>query len=104
MTTQTPNTTFTWVVSTMDRQSNNGFVTTVHYRVMATEGEHTADTYGTVGFTHETDGIYIPYDDLTKEDVINWVQDSLGKDVVEESLQTQINALKAPTQKSGLPW
>lgn len=96
--------TFTWVISSMDRQANNGFVSTVHYRAMATEGEYTVDTYGTVGYTHESDGTYIPYADLTEEDVISWVQDSLGKEVVEERLQTQINALKAPTQKSGLPW
>jgi len=100
-TTPSTPTTFTWVISSMDRQSNNGFVSTVHYRAMATEGEHTVDTYGTVGYTHETDGTYIPYANLTKEDVISWVQDSLGKEVVEERLQTQIDALKAPTQKSG---
>jgi hypothetical protein len=32
------------------------------------------------------------------------VQDSLGKDTVEESLATQIEAQKNPVQESGLPW
>jgi hypothetical protein len=41
---------------------------------------------------------------LTKEQVVGWVQNSLGKDTVEASLADQINAQKNPVQDSGLPW
>lgn len=94
---------FTWNVVQMDRLTSDGFVVTVHYTVNAVDGEHTASTYGTVGYT-QGEGSYVPYADLTQSDVIGWVQESLGKDTVEASLAAQIEALKNPTQVSGLPW
>jgi len=94
---------FTWNVVQMDRQSATGFVITVHYNVSAVDGEFTASTYGTVGYTQE-EGSYIPFEQLTKEIVVDWVQNSLGKDTVEESLTAQIEAQKNPVTESGLPW
>ena len=94
---------FTWNVVQMDRQVADGFVTTVHYDVSAVDGEFTASTYGTVGYTQE-DKMYIPYEDLTEVEVIGWVQESLGKDTVEASLAANIEAQKNPVQEAGLPW
>ena len=96
-------TTFTWQVEQMDRLTSDGFVVTVHYRVNAVDGTYNASTYGTIGYTQDSD-TYIPYADLTQAEVIGWVQTSLGKDTVEASLQSQIDALKNPTQVTGLPW
>jgi hypothetical protein len=94
---------FTWNVVQMDRLTADGFVVTVHYTVNAVDGDYTASTYGTVGYTQE-DKSYIPYASLTKEEVIGWVQESLGKDTVEASLTAQIEAQKNPVQETGLPW
>ena len=96
-------TTFNWQIEQMDRLTSDGFVVTVHYRVNAVDGEYNASTYGTIAYTQNSD-IYTPYADLTQAQVVGWVQTSLGKDTVEASLQTQIDALKNPTQVSGLPW
>ena len=93
---------FTWQVVNMDRKSADGFVTTVHYNVSAVDGEFTASTYGTVGYTEE--GAFTPYSQLTEAVVVGWVQTSLGKDTVEEALATQIEAQKNPVSESGLPW
>jgi hypothetical protein len=94
---------YNWNVVQMDRLTNNGFVATVHYAVSAIDGDYTASTYGTVGYTQE-DKSYKSYADLTLAEVIGWVQESLGKDTVEASLTAQIEAQKNPVQKSGLPW
>ena len=94
---------FTWNVVQMDRLTADGFVVTVHYTVNAVDGDYTAYTYGTVGYTQETKE-YIPYADLTQEQVIGWVQNSLGKDTVEAGLTAQIDAQKNPVQETGLPW
>jgi hypothetical protein len=94
---------FTWNVVQMDRLTSDGFVVTVHYTVNAVDGEFTASTYGTVGYIQE-DKSYTPFADLTKEQVIGWVKDSLGQETVEESLAAQIDALKNPVSESGLPW
>jgi hypothetical protein len=93
---------FNWQVVQMDRQAADGFVTTVHYNVSAVDGEFTASTYGTVGYTEE--GAFTPYSQLTEAVVVGWVKDSLGQATVEEALATQIEAQKNPVQESGLPW
>jgi len=93
---------FTWNVVQMDRKSADGFVTTVHYNVSAVDGEFTASTYGTVGYTEE--GAFTPYSQLTEAVVVGWVKDSLGQATVEESLAAQIEAQKNPISESGLPW
>lgn len=95
---------YNWQVVQMDRLTSDGFVVTVHYNVSATDGDYTASTYGTVGFTEQPGETYVPYDDLTEEVVVGWCQDSLGKLTVEESLAGQIESQKNPTQVSGLPW
>jgi hypothetical protein len=94
---------FTWNVVQMDRLTSDGFVVTVHYTVDAVDGDYTASTYGTVGYTQE-DKSYTPYANLTKEQVIGWVQNSLGKDTIEANLTAQIAAQKNPVQETGLPW
>jgi hypothetical protein len=94
---------FTWNVVQMDRLTSDGFVVTVHYTVNAVDGDYTASTYGTVGYTQE-EGNIIPFESLTPEIVIGWVKDSLGEDAVEEALAAQIEAQKNPVQLSGLPW
>lgn len=95
---------FNWNVVNMDRLTADGFVVTVHYNISAVDGDYTASTYGTVGFTEQPGETYVPYEDLTQEQVVGWVQDSLGKDTVEASLAGQIEAQKNPVQASGLPW
>ena len=96
-------TTFNWDIVNLDRKTADGFVFTAHYTVSAVDGEFTASTYGTVGFTKE-EMDYVPFEQLTPEQVIGWVQDSLGQDTVEEALATQIESKKNPVSESGLPW
>jgi hypothetical protein len=91
-----------WNVVQMDRLTSDGFVTTVHYTVSAVDGEFTAFTYGTVGYTEE--GAFTPYSQLTEAVVVGWVKDSLGEATVEEALAAQIEAQKNPVSESGLPW
>jgi hypothetical protein len=88
----------------MDRLTSDGFVITVHYIVNATDATYTASTYGTVGYTQQPGETYIPYQDLTEAIVVGWVQNALGKDTVEASLQGQIDAQINPMQETGVPW
>jgi len=97
-------TTYQWNVVQMDRLTSDGFVVTVHYTVNAVDGDYTASTYGTVGYTEQQGEQYIPYAELTEAEVVGWVQESLGKDTVEAGLAAQIEAEKNPVQESGVPW
>jgi hypothetical protein len=95
---------FNWTINQMERLTSSDFVVVCHYNVTATDGDYSANTYGTVSYTQEEGVDYIPYESLTPEIVTGWVQESLGKDTVEASLAGQIEAQKNPTQVSGLPW
>ena len=97
-------TTFNWQIVQMDRLTSDGFDVVVHYNVSAVDGDYQASTYGTTSYTQTPGETYIPYEDLTQPIVVGWVQEALGKDTVEASLQGQIDALKNPVQESGLPW
>ena len=97
-------TTYLWTIRQMDRLTSDGFVVVVHYNVSATDGTYQASTYGTTSYTQAEGETYTPYANLTEATVVGWVQETLGKDTVEASLQGQIDALKAPVQASGLPW
>ena len=92
----------TWTVDNLDRRASDGFVCCVHWRATAQDGEYSASVYGTVGL--DGDSPAIPFEDLTKEEVLAWVFEKLDKDETEANLANQIDALKNPTQKSGVPW
>ena len=99
--------TTTWKISTLDRDTADGFVTTAHWTASQVDGDFTASTYSTVGFTKEDGVNLIPYADLTEEIVIGWVKASLGAEgvaAVEAALTANIADQKAPKKATGTPW
>jgi hypothetical protein len=98
-------TNFKWTIPQLDRMTADNWVATAHYNVTATDGEYSVSTYGTIGFTQDLDSSgYTPYEKLTQEMVVGWVQSSLGKDTVEASLQSQSDLQKNPVTAAGTPW
>jgi hypothetical protein len=92
----------TWTISQLDCQASDGLVTTAHWRCAAVDEEHSASSYGTVGF--ERGDTFVDYDKLTKEEVIGWVKAKLDAEEIESALKTQIDSLKNPVSTSGVPW
>ena len=98
-------TTFTWTISQLERELSDGFVFTAHYSISASDEAYSAGAYGSIGF--ERPDTLIPYDNLTQEIVVGWVQEALGDDKVaniEDALQKQIDEKRNPTTGGGLPW
>lgn len=92
----------TWTIDNLDRQVSDGLVTTAHWRVNAVDGEHSAGAYGSVGFTRGDS--FIPFEQLTEAQVIDWVKAQIEVSEIEASLAGQIAVLKAPKTASGMPW
>jgi hypothetical protein len=92
----------TWTIVQLDRQTSDGLVTTVHWRVDAIDGDYSAGSYGTVGF--ERGDSFTAYDSLTEAQVIAWVKEKLDVEAIETSLAAQIEAKKNPTTAVGVPW
>lgn len=106
-------TTFTWNVQQLDRELADGYVYTAHWRCDAVSSElredgepYRAGAYGSVGFERPESDL-IPFDDLTKDQVIGWVQDKIGADKVTEieaAIEAQLAEQITPTRGQGLPW
>jgi hypothetical protein len=95
----------TWTISTLERELSDGGVIVAHWRATAVDGDFSASSYGTCGFTPDPSASgFIAYDSLTEADVVGWVQAEVGKDAIEASLAAQIEADKNPTKGSGVPW
>lgn len=97
--------TFSWSVSALDRETADGFVYTVHYRVDAADETYSSGAYGAESF--ERPETLIPYAKLTEATVIGWVKDKLTAERVTEieaALQAKIDEQRNPTKASGVPW
>lgn len=92
----------TWTISTLDRNTSNGFVTTAHWQATAVDGEHTASIYSTCSWADGT--VNTPYADLTQDTVLGWVWESVDKQATEDALAANIALQKAPVTATGTPW
>ena len=96
-------TTITWTISTLDRNTANGFVTTAHWQATAVDGDYTASIYSTCSWSEGT--LTIPYADLTQETVLGWVwANGVDKQATEDALTAQIALQKNPVTATGTPW
>ena len=95
--------TITWSISTLDRRTSDGFVTTAHWQCTAQDGNYSGRVYSTCSWP---DGQpVIPYADLTQETVLGWIWESgVDKDATEAAVAAQIESQKHPTTATGVPW
>ena len=100
-------TTFTWTIPTLERELADGGVIVAHWRCTASDGDYSASSYGTCGFTPDASAAgFVAYDSLTEATVLGWVWDQADgwKDDVEAALQAKIDADKNPVTAAGVPW
>ena len=95
----------TWTIGTLERNVADGGVVVAHWRATLVDGDFSASSYGTCGFTPDpSDSGFVAYDSLTEATVVGWVQAEVDKDAIEQSLAAKIEADKNPTQAAGVPW
>ena len=100
--------TTTWTIAQLDRELADGYVSTVHYRVDATDGTYSSGAYGSIDL--EKPDTLVPYKDLTSDVVVGWVkakliaEDSEAVTKIEAALAAQIAEQKTPTVGTGIPW
>ena len=102
-------TTYKWVISSMDtapsEDSLTDVVKTVHYRYQAEDGQYSAEVYGTMACATPSETDFTAYDDLTYEQVCEWLEAGNNVDAMELNLDTQIENLKnPPIINKPLPW
>jgi hypothetical protein len=97
-----------WTVFNMIRTVPEGVVELVCCTVSKTEGQYSALTRlnQKVPYKSPSDSGFIPFDQLTQQEVIDWVKEQLGPfkiDQIDKGLQQTINNQKVQTAQ-GLPW
>ena len=97
--------TYTWTIPTTERTLADGGVTVAHWRCTGVEGDNSASSYGTAGFTPDAsaDG-FVAYDSLAEADVLAWVWGHVSKDDTKAAIASKIDAMVNPTSASGVPW
>jgi hypothetical protein len=95
----------TWTIENLERNAADGGVIVAHWRATMKDGDYTASRYGTCSFTPDASAPgFVPYDQLTENDVIVWVWGQVDKIKTEAALTAKIEEQKAPATVSGLPW
>ena len=101
--------TYEWKIEQCEYLTENGLITTAHWRCNAlgdTYTAYTATSYGSTGVGGEP-GIEpeIPYENVVQQNVLDWIwANGVDKEEIEAGLAAQIEALKHPKSQSGTPW
>ena len=97
-------TTYQFVISDLVAKIQDGelsnIIETVHYRYQATDGEHTADVYGSVGLEAPNSESFKPFEEVTEADVIAWLESKLDVEAMQSGLDAQLDAIANPTHIS----
>ena len=96
----------TWTISTLERELSDGGVVVAHWRATDVDGDYSASSYGTCGFTYDASSPdFTPYDNLTESQVLGWCwANGVDQSAIEASLAANINEQKNPTTGDGVPW
>jgi hypothetical protein len=104
---------FTWLVTTLWTQTIAGeqnYVVIASYDVTGVDGNYTASLNNTAQFSTANVSNFIPYEDLTNDIVIGWIQQELGVNgvnsieaCIQGQIDSQINPPVVP-QVTPLPW
>jgi hypothetical protein len=104
---------YTWTVTdllTIDVDQDPDYVVFANYKVLAEDGQYSAEFEALINFEVDPGPSFIPYQQLTNDIVVNWIKSYLGTpgiDSIYADLENQINFKKNPPrspQLKPLPW
>ena len=101
---------YNWVISQLDcvPQTAEGadYVVTAHWSCNGSDGTYSGSVYGTCGFAVVQGEQFVPYADLTQDQVLSWCwANGVNKDSAEAAVAQQIeNQINPPIVSPPLPW
>ena len=105
-------TTFTWSYDSLERDvikdGLDDVIVTSYWRITGVDGDYSASNYGSAVIAAPDPDDFTAFADVTQAQVKAWTLSSLANQniteaMLEAGLQAQIDLLKTPTQKSGVP-
>jgi hypothetical protein len=106
-------TSFSWVISQLncavESEGLPNVINMIHWRYNATQvdGDKTwfAETYGATSVAQPNPQNFVPYEDVTEDEVIGWLEAVLPVEAMQASLEANINLQINPTEITlPLPW
>ena len=93
--------TYKWIISAVECKVKEGDMTdvvyVVHWRYNATnENGITAEVYGAQTISSPNPEDFTPYDQITKEQVVGWLEASIDVPAMDLNLDEQINLIINP--------
>jgi hypothetical protein len=89
-----------WLISVLDTAPSEDSLTDVvkriHWRYLGTYEQYSADIYGVYDCATPSETDFTAYEDLTYEQVCQWLEAGLNVEAMNENLATQIENLKNP--------
>ena len=106
-------TTYTWAVTALYTETIAGeqdYVVIANYEVVGVDDTYSASLSNIARFSTESVSPFVPYEDLTNDIVISWIQSELGVDgvnnleaCIQGQIDSQINPPVTPVN-TPLPW
>jgi len=93
---------YNWKITNTDRNLPSGYVFCAHWTCTAVAGDHSASVYATCSWSEGQPTV--PYANLTEQQVLAWVWESVDKAATEAALEQKISEQKNPVSASGTPW
>jgi len=93
-------TNYNWVISAMECLKKDGefndVVITIHWRYSADKDGFNSEIYGASSMPLPTGEDFTPYEDLTKDQVVGWLENTLDVEEMQINLNNQIDLLINP--------
>ena len=96
-------------IEQLERTLPMGICITAHWIAEKKSENFLAQAYGSIKLPtkNPSDPTFVAYEDITEAQAIEWVKKAMGEEqlaALEANLDSQIEALKNPTQAAGVPW
>jgi len=102
--------TYNWKINALDAKIHkddlDNVIYTVHWSFIGQDDSEkpvSASSIGTLGVQYTEENPFIPYEDLTKEDVVGWLEEGLDVDSMKENLDRKIELIKNPVDETLRP-
>ena len=101
--------TYKWIFSAFDCKVDENLdkvVTTVHWRYSGTDEDGiSSEVYGAQAVGEPNPDAFTPYPDLSKEQVIGWMESVIDMEEMNDNIAKQIELIKNPIQITlPAPW
>jgi len=100
---------FNWIILGMpyypQEAGQSNVVFQVNWQCQAISDSGAANAYGSVPVTYTAGAPFTPYDQLTQEQIWEWVNPQIDRSEIESNLQSLIDKQKTPeTVSVTVPW